>query len=125
MKGCIGPLFPELVYHGPSRLLVLVFFREELTRGRCHDLFELRCIVDCNNAFPVGQFLNSKGRRLALLILLLFVFDSLSAEASDLDPLVVQRPLLLLKMAYLARHIAWYLLLLSLFACSSQSLVGW
>ena len=103
MKGCIGPLLSELIHHGHGRLLDLVFFREELTRGRCHDLFELRSIVDCNNAFPVGQFLNSQGRRLALLlILLLFIFDCLSTEASNLDPLVVQRPLLLLKMAYLA-----------------------
>ena len=99
MKGCIGPLFPELVYHGPGRLLILVFFREELTRGRRHDLFELSSIVDCDNAFLIGQFLNSQGRFLALL---LFVFASLSTEASDLDPLVVQRPLLLPKVAYLA-----------------------
>ena len=102
MKSCIGPLIPKLILHVHGGLLVLVFLREELTRGRCHDLFELRSIVDCHNAFPVGQFLNSQGHRLALLILLLFVFDCLSTEASNLDPLVVQRPLLLLKMAYLA-----------------------
>ena len=99
MKGCIGPLLSELIHHGHGGLLDLVFFREELTRGRRHDLFELSSIVDCDNAFPVGQFLNSQGRFLALL---LFVFASLLTEASDLDPLVVQRPLLLLKMAYLA-----------------------
>ena len=102
MKGCIGPLLSELIHHDHGGLLDLVFFWEELTCGRCHDLFELCSIVDCNNAFPVGQFLNSQGRRLALLILLLLVFDCLSTEASNLDPLVVQRPLLLLKMAYLA-----------------------
>ena len=100
MKSCIGPLLPELIHHAHRRSLDLVFFREELARGRCHNLFELGCIVDCYNAFPVGQFLNSQGSCLTLLILLLFVLDS--TEANNLDPLVVQRPLRLLKMAYLA-----------------------